>query len=355
MSSTWGTNIELSIFGESHGEAIGIVIGNLPAGIELNFEDIELNMARRAPGGHLLTTPRKESDQVKIVSGLLDGKTTGAPLCAMIENKNHRSSDYDILKECMRPGHADYSAYIKYNGFNDARGGGHFSGRLTAPIVFAGSIAKQILKQKGIYVGSHILSIKDEYDEHFGVHISKELLDSLKDVPTLNKDTYLKMQNKIKEALEQGDSLGGKIECALINVPAGLGAPFFDSLESHISSLMFAIPSIKSISFGLSDDITLLLGSEANDSYYYEGDDVKTSSNNNGGILGGISNGMPVVFTVGIKPTSSISKIQNTVNVKTKENVSLELQGRHDPCIVLRALVVVESMAALALLDMMGY
>ncbi len=355
MSSTWGTNIELSIFGESHGDAIGIVIGNLPAGIVLDFDDISLQMKRRAPGFHPLTTPRKEKDEIRIVSGVKDGITTGAPLCAMIENTNQHSHDYDILKECMRPGHADYSAFVKYNGFNDVRGGGHFSGRLTAPIVFAGTIARQILKQKGIYVGSHILSIKDAYDEHFDVHVNEDDLQSLISEPTLNKDAYVNMQKVIEEAKINGNSVGGKIECAIVNVPAGVGSPFFDSLESRISSLMFAIPSVKSISFGLSDDITALMGSEANDSYYYDNDKVLTSSNNNGGILGGISNGMPIVFNVGIKPTSSISMKQSTINVKTKENVTLELQGRHDPCIVLRARVVVESMAALALLDMVGY
>lgn len=355
MSSTWGTNIELTIFGESHGEAIGIVLGNLPAGIQLDYEDIELQMKRRAPGNSALTTSRKEMDQVKIVSGVKDGITTGAPLCAMIENTNQRSSDYDVLKEYMRPGHADYSAYVKYNGFNDVRGSGHFSGRLTAPLVFAGTIAKQILKQKGIYVGSHILNIKDVCDKHFDVNITKEQLESLVNIPTLDKDIYEDMKTVIHHAKENCDSVGGKIECALIDVPAGVGSPFFDSLESRISSLMFSIPSVKSISFGLSDDITMLQGSEANDAYYYEDDKVKTSTNHNGGILGGISNGMPVVFTVGIKPTSSISVKQNTINVKTKENATLELTGRHDPCIVLRALVVVESMAALALLDMMGY
>ena len=355
MSSTWGTNIELSIFGESHGEAIGIVLGNLPAGIALDFDDIEMQMKRRAPGYNPLTTSRKEADHVKIMSGVMNGITTGAPLCAMIENTNQHSKDYDVLKECMRPSHADYSAFVKYNGFNDVRGGGHFSGRLTAPIVFAGTIAKQILKQKGIYVGSHILSIKDIKDKHFDVNISKEMLDTLTSEPTINKDVYEDMKQVIEDAKVNGDSVGGKIECALIHVPAGVGAPFFDSLESHISSLMFSIPGVKSISFGLSDDITSLYGSEANDCYCYEGDEVKTSSNHNGGILGGISNGMPVVFHVGIKPTSSISKKQNTINVKTKENTVLELQGRHDPCIVLRARVVVESVAALALLDMMGY
>lgn len=355
MSSTWGTNIELSIFGESHGDAIGIVIGNLPAGIALDYDDIALQMKRRAPGFNPLTSSRKEADQVKIVSGVQNGITTGAPLCAMIENTNQHSKDYNILKECMRPGHADYSAFVKYNGFNDVRGGGHFSGRITAPIVFAGTIAKQILKQKGIYVGSHILSIKDIYDEHFGVRITKEQLETLINEPTLNKGIYEDMKHVIEEAKINGDSVGGKIECAIINMPAGIGNPFFDSLESRISSLMFSIPGIKSISFGLNDDITSLYGSEANDCYYYEEDEVKSFSNHNGGILGGISNGMPIVFNVGIKPTSSISKKQSTINVKTKENVTLELQGRHDPCIVLRALVVVESMAALALLDMMGY
>ncbi len=356
MSANWGTNIELSLFGESHGKAIGIVIGNLPAGIHLDMDEIKWNMKRRAPGQNKMSTPRKEEDEVHIMSGVLDGVTTGAPLCAMIHNSDQHSKDYSLLKECMRPGHSDYPAYIKYHGYNDVRGGGHFSGRLTAPIVFAGSVAKQILRQKGIVVGAHIQSIKDIQDDSFSVDLTGEDLEKLtrQHYPTINPDVFSKMQDVIEEARKQQDSVGGTIECAIVNVPAGIGNPFFDSIESHLSSLLFSIPAVKSVSFGLGDYMTQLYGHEANDSYYYdEKGQIKTKTNNNGGITGGISNGMPIVFKVGIKPTPSISQVQQTINIKTKENTKLEITGRHDPCIVLRAVVVVESMAALGILDMM--
>lgn len=354
MSSTWGTNIELSIFGESHGQAIGIVIGNLPAGIPLDMGDIKYQMKRRAPGQNIMSTPRKEKDEVHIMSGLMNNVTTGAPLCAMIYNSDQHSKDYSLLQECMRPGHSDYPAYIKYKGFNDVRGGGHFSGRITAPIVFAGSVAKQILKQKGIVIGAHIQSIKDVYDDSFGVDISSQDIEKMlqQQYPTLNPDVFEKMQATIEEARMHQDSVGGTIECAILNVPAGLGNPFFDSIESHLSPLLFSIPAVKSVSFGLGEKITELYGHEANDCYYYEDEKVKTKTNHNGGITGGISNGMPIIFKVGIKPTPSISQVQQTINVKTKENTELEITGRHDPCIVPRAVVVVESMAALGILDM---
>ena len=314
MSANWGSHIELSLFGESHGEAIGIVMGNLPAGICLDMEQIRWYMKRRAPGQNKMSTPRQEKDEVHIVSGLVDGVTTGAPLCAMIYNQNQHSKDYSELKACMRPGHSDYPAYMKYHGFNDVRGGGHFSGRLTAPLVFAGSIARQILKEKGIIVGAHIQSIHHIQDQPFPVEI---------------------------------------VECAIINVPAGIGNPFFDSIESHLSPLLFSIPAVKSVSFG-QRNITEMYGHEANDAYYYQEGQEKTKTNHNGGVTGGITNGMPIVFQVGIKPTPSISQIQETVNVQTQTNTQIQVKGRHDPCIVPRAVVVVESMAALGILDMLG-
>lgn len=356
MSSTWGTNIELSIFGESHGKAIGIVIGNLPAGIALDIEDIQRQMKRRAPGQNKMSTARKEADEFHIMSGVIDHVTTGAPLCAMIYNSDQHSKDYSLLEECMRPGHSDYPAYVKYKGFNDVRGGGHFSGRLTAPIVFAGSIAKQILKQKGIVIGAHIQSIKDIKDDRFPVDMNEKDMEKMlmNQYPTLNDQVFSKMQQVIEEARMNQDSVGGKIECAILNVPAGVGNPFFDSIESHLSSLLFSIPAVKSVSFGLGEEITGLYGHEANDAYYYDEGVVKTKTNHNGGILGGISNGMPIIFTVGFKPTPSISLPQETINIKTKDNTKLEVKGRHDPCIVPRAVVVVESMAALGILDMMN-
>lgn len=350
MSANWGHHIELSLFGESHGKGIGIVIGNLPAGLKLDMDMIKSEMKRRAPGQNKMSTPRKEADEVEIMSGVLDGITTGAPLCAMIPNTSQHSKDYSYLKEKMRPGHSDYPAYVKYHGCNDVRGGGHFSGRLTAPIVFAGAIAKQILLSKGIKVGAHILSIKDVKDDHYPVHLTEDMLNG---EPTLNKEAYLKMQDAVEEARLHQNSVGGKIECAITGVKAGLGNPFFDSVEAHLSPLLFSIPAVKSVSFGDLDDITSFYGSDANDSYYYEGEEVKTRTNHNGGITGGITNGMPILFTVGIKPTPSISLTQDTINVKTKKNDTLNVVGRHDPCIVPRAVVVVEAMAALGLLDMM--
>lgn len=356
MSSNWGTNIELSIFGESHGKAIGIIMGNLPAGIELDMAEIQKNMKRRAPGQNKMSTARKEADEVHIMSGVIDNVTTGAPLCAMIDNSDQHSKDYSLLKECMRPGHSDYPAFVKYQGFNDVRGGGHFSGRITAPIVFAGSVAKQVLKQKGIVIGAHIQSIKDVEDDRFPLDMREKDIEKMleQQYPTLNKDVFSKMQNVIEEARLNQDSVGGKIECMILNVPAGLGNPFFDSIESHLSPLLFSIPAVKSVSFGLGEGITQLYGHEANDAYYYEGELVKTKTNHNGGIIGGISNGMPIVLTVGIKPTPSISQKQETINVKTHKNTELEITGRHDPCIVPRAVVVVESMVALGILDMMN-
>lgn len=352
MAATWKNNIELTIFGESHGKAIGIVIGNLPSGIKLDFDLIKKDMKRRAPGQNKMSTARKEADEVEIISGLLDGVTTGAPLTAMIYNSDQHSKDYSLLESHMRPGHSDFPAFVKYKGFNDVRGGGHFSGRITAPIVFAGNVAKQIIAKRGIKVGAHILAIKDVYDNKYDINTNSQVLDELskQQYPVINKDIFPKMEAVIEEARMNQDSVGGKVECAITGLEAGIGEPFFDSIESHLSSLLFSIPAVKSVAFG-NEDISLLHGSEANDEYYKDGEVVKTKTNNNGGIIGGISNGMPVIFNVGIKPTPSISKIQDTVNVKTMENTKIEVHGRHDPCIVPRATVVVEAMAALCILD----
>ncbi len=356
MSATWKNNIEITIFGESHGHGIGVVLGNLPAGVEIDMDAINVDLKRRAPGQNKMSTPRKEKDEVKIISGIFEGKTTGAPLMAMIENTNQLSKDYSTLKTNMRPGHSDYPAYVKYNGFNDVRGGGHFSGRLTAPIVFAGALAKQILKQKDIYVGAHMSSIKDIQDKSFSHPVTKDVLDDLLQMqyPVLDKSVFDKMKMTIENASENHDSVGGKIECAIIGMPSGIGEPFFDSVESHLASLLFSIPAVKGVHFG-NPNIASLYGSVANDPYSIENDIIVTKTNNNGGILGGITTGAPIVFEVSVKPTPSISKTQNTVNVKTKENIEMEVHGRHDPCIIPRAIVVVEAMAALAMLDHMRY
>lgn len=356
MSANWGRKIELSIFGESHGKAIGINIGGLPSGVKLDLEMIKQEMKRRAPGQNQMSTMRQEKDEVDIISGICNGKTTGAPLCGLIYNHDQHSKDYSLLQTHMRPGHSDYAAYIKYHGFNDVRGGGHFSGRITAPIVFAGSIAKQILKQQGIEIVAHIKSIHQINDQSFIHPISKDVITHLKkqSFPLINQEKFSEMEKTIQNAKQHLDSVGGQIECAIVGVKAGIGDPFFYSLESTIASLMFSIPAVKGLSFGSGFEMTQMTGSQSNDSYFYQDQQVMTSSNHNGGIVGGISNGQDIVFTVGIKPTPSIGLKQATINVETKENVDLEIKGRHDPCIVPRAVVVVEAMAALALLDQIG-
>lgn len=354
MGANWGHSLRLSIFGESHGKAIGINIDGLASGIEINFEDIEKDMARRAPGRNSFSTQRKESDSFEILSGVFEGKTTGAPLCVIIRNEDKKSKDYSKLKEIMRPSHSDYPAFVKYKGNNDIRGGGHFSGRITSPLVFAGSLAKSILAKRGIYIGATIksignVSVEDLREEELKPNIFKEL--AQKEMAVLDDEKILRIKSEIELARMNQDSVGGSIECFAIGVPAGIGEPFFDSLESTIAHLAFSVPAVKGIEFGRGFDITRGYGSEMNDEYYYDNGTVKTRSNNNGGILGGISNGMPIKFKVAIKPTPSISKIQNTVNVISQENSELIIEGRHDPCIVPRAVVVIESIMAIALLD----
>lgn len=356
MSSMWGKNIKISLFGESHGEAIGVVIDGLPAGLELDFDFIKREMSRRAPGRSRVSTPRKETDEIKILSGFFNGRTTGTPLCSIILNENKNSRDYDKIKNILRPGHADYTGFIKYRGFNDYRGGGHFSGRLTAPLVFVGAIAKTVLKKKGIIIGSHIKSIKDIEDSSFDYcNIDKETVEALynKEFAVLNDDVAQKMKDAILEAKEKGDSLGGIIEAAIINIEAGVGSPFFDSVESKLSQLLFSIPAVKGVEFGEGFNITKMTGSEANDEFIIEKGKIKTKKNNNGGILGGITNGMPIVFRVAIKPTPSILKEQDTVDIGLMQNVKLKVEGRHDACIVPRAVPVVEAVAAIGILDLL--
>lgn len=354
MGAVFGRKITLTIFGESHGSGIGCVLGNLPAGIKLDYELIAQQMRRRAPGNSPLATARKESDEFEILSGIFNEHTTGAPLCMLIRNSTQRSNDYNILQDVMRPGHADYTGRIKYKGFNDYRGGGHFSGRLTAPLVFAGAVARQVLMQRGIYIGAHIKNIAKISDQALDkLHISAELLTKLSDsqFPTLCPMQGQLMQEQILEAKNKLDSVGGSIECAAINIPAGLGEPFFDSLESQLAAMLFSIPAVKGVSFGAGFALTEILGSQANDPMYYQDGGIKFSSNNNGGILGGISNGLPLVFSVAIKPTPSIYQEQDTINISNRENYKLQIQGRHDPCIVQRAVPVVEAAAAWVILD----
>ncbi|QZY53641.1 chorismate synthase [Crassaminicella profunda] len=356
MSNLWGNNIKVSIFGESHGKGIGVVIDGLKGGITLDLEEINREMQRRAPGKSKLATSRKEKDQFDILSGYFNNKTTGTPLCAVIYNTNQRSKDYEKTKAMIRPGHADYTGYVKYFGANDYRGGGHFSGRITAPLVFAGSVAKQILGKKDIFIGSHIKSIGSIVEEGFdSVNIKGELLKKLthKEFPVIDDEKGSIMKEAILKAKSKEDSIGGIIETAIINFPVGVGSPFFDSIESKVSHMLFSIPGVKGVEFGEGFSITSMKGSYANDEYFIEEDKIKTFTNHNGGILGGISNGMPIIFKAALKPTPSIGKMQRSVHIEKRENINMKIEGRHDPCIVPRAVPVVEAAAAIALLDLL--
>jgi len=355
MGSTWGKNIKLSLFGESHGVGIGITIDGLPSGVELDLEAIKIEMRRRATGKNKLTTARKEADTFEILSGYFNGFTTGAPLSIVIRNRDQQSRDYSKIKDIARPAHADYTGKERYDGYNDYRGGGHFSGRLTAPIVFAGAIAKQILAKEEIYIGSHIMSIKDIEDKNFqNTDLNKDKFEELskEQLPFLNKKLVEIAKDKILEARSNHDSVGGVIECSIIGMKPGIGNPFFNSVESQLATLMYSIPAVKGVEFGTGFDITKLYGSQANDDIYIKDKKIVTDTNHNGGIVGGITNGMPINFRVAIKPTPSISRAQNTINMKTNEETKFEIVGRHDPCIVPRALVVVEAMAAIGILDL---
>ena len=365
MSSMWGKNLKISVFGESHGSEIGVVIDGLEPGFEIDLEEVERQMDRRKPGKNKMSTARKEDDKANIVSGFFEGKTTGTPLCATIKNKDRKSADYTQIRDNFRPGHADYTGFMRYKGFNDYRGGGHFSGRLTAPIVFAGAICRQILEKKGIKITSHIKAIKNIEDSSFDyTNIDEKLIKRLSysDFPLIDESLEDSMKNEILKAREILDSVGGKIECAVVGIDAGIGSPIFDSVESVISSMMFSIPAVKGIEFGEGFDISRMYGSESNDEMYVDNEGkILSYTNNNGGVIGGITNGMPIVFTVAIKPTPSISSKQRTVNVADLrsyengdvKNTEIEVNGRHDPCIVQRAVSVIESAAAIAVLDML--
>jgi len=357
MASDFGKKVKITIFGQSHSEAIGVVIDGLPVGEEIDLDAVQKFMERRAPGRNAYSTSRKEADLPRVVSGLFEGKTCGAPICAIIENTNTRSKDYDKLKDLPRPGHADFTAWVKYDGYNDHRGGGHFSGRLTAPLCFAGAVCKQILERKGIHVGAHILSIKGVKDTSFdAVEISAKTLQEVaeKAFPVQNDAVGEEMQAVIAAAKEKGDSVGGIVECAITGLPVGVGEPMFDGLESVLAQAIFAIPAVKGVEFGAGFGVAELFGSENNDDFIYNEDGtVKTKTNNHGGSLGGIASGMPLVFRAAFKPTPSISMKQDTISISKRENDRLAVTGRHDPCIVPRAVPVVEAAAAVAILDLL--
>lgn len=354
MSCNFGNNIKLTVFGQSHSQAIGCVLDGIPAGIRLDEERIAAFMARRAPGQNSISTPRKEADKCNIVSGVVDGVTCGAPICAIIENTNQHSKDYGKLKNLPRPSHSDYAAFMKHNGFNDIRGGGNFSGRMTAPLCFAGAVCIQILESMGIEIGAHISSIGTIDDERFDpVNINKETLDCVKAkaMPVISDEKGKEMYALVEKAKANLDSVGGTIECAIIGIKAGIGDPIFDGIENKISSVIFGIPAIKGIEFGSGFEGSKRFGSENNDEFITENGEIRTKTNNHGGILGGITSGMPVIFRCAVKPTPSISKEQQTVNLETGAEEALVIGGRHDPCIVPRAVPCIEAAAAIAIAD----
>jgi len=346
MSSTYGENLKLSIFGQSHGAAIGMTLDGIPAGLPVDTDALQIFLNRRAPGQNDWSTPRKEADRPEFLSGILDGFTCGAPIAAAIYNKNTRSGDYANLKDCPRPGHADLTAQIKYGGFQDAAGGGHFSGRLTAPLCIAGGICLQILAREGITLVSRIASIAGISDEG-------ELTGSLagKEFPVVSDARGEEMREAIAAAREAGDSVGGVIECAVFGAPAGLGDPMFGGMENRIAAAVFGIPAVKGVEFGAGFDVASLRGSEDNDAFTVENGKIITETNHCGGILGGITNGMPIVFRAAFKPTPSIAREQQSVNLQTMVPEKMAVTGRHDPCIVPRAVPCVEAAAAIAVYD----
>lgn len=357
MGSVFGKNIIISLFGESHGEAVGIVIDGFPQGLKIDFENTENEMERRRAKKNGLTTNRIEEDKAEIISGLLNNTTTGSPICVLIKNTNTRSGDYENLKNHPRPSHADYAASIRYNGFNDLRGGGHFSARLTAPLVFLGSICKQLLKERfNIFVEGHIKEIAGVFDNtEITDDISMFRENHKKPLSVFSNTAMEAMIKKIENAKMEGDSVGGKAGLFVFNMPAGIGEPFFSSLESRISQAIFAVPAVKAVEFGLGVDFSKKKGSECNDSFIFNSNEnkIKTKTNNNGGINGGITNGASLEITVTIKPTPSISKEQKTLNTETLKEESLIIKGRHDPCVVPRGLVVLESVLAFTILDIL--
>ncbi len=354
---SFGDRIKVTIFGQSHSAAIGVVLDGIPAGKKIDLDRVYAHMRRRAPGRDRFSTQRKETDMPEVLSGIVDGVTCGAPICTVIHNSNTKSKDYDNIKYVPRPGHADFTAYVKFEGSNDIRGGGQFSGRMTAPLCFAGAVCMQLLEEKGITIGAHISSIHGIEDEGFNpVLADKELLDSLKDKQfcVVSDKAGEAMKAEIDKARMEQNSVGGTVECAIIGMPQGIGDALFGGIEGKLSSAVFSIPAVKGIEFGAGFSASRMYGSENNDEFCIEEGKVVTKTNNHGGILGGISSGMPIIFNVAFKPTPSIAKPQKSVNLKTGAEEELIIEGRHDPCIVQRAVPVIEATAAIAILDLIG-
>jgi chorismate synthase len=355
MSSEFGTMLRVGVFGESHGRAVGVTMQGLPAGEAVDQAALEAFLDRRRPGVSALSTARIEPDKPVFLSGLTDGMTNGSPLCAIIENLDARSRDYAELLDKPRPGHADYTAFVKWGGRADMRGGGHFSGRLTAPLCVAGGIVKQILQRRGISVGAHLKSVAGISDDPFPAHPTLELFEQVaaKAFPAINDAQGIRMQDAILAASRDGDSVGGVIECAAIGLPAGLGGPMFDGVENRLGAALFGIPAVKGIEFGDGFAAAQLRGSEHNDPFRIDAEGrVTTETNHAGGILGGITTGQPLVLRLAVKPTPSIAKAQRTVSLSRNKNAELTVRGRHDPCVAYRAVPVAEAVTALVLLDM---
>jgi chorismate synthase len=353
MKNTFGQHLSVTLFGESHGAAIGAVLDGLCPGIPVDEENICRMLALRQPGGAISTT-RQEKDQFEIVSGAVNGITTGTPLTILIRNQDTKSGDYAAMQTLMRPGHADYPAQCKYHGYQDTRGGGHFSGRITAALVAAGAICHSALAAKGISIGTHISRCAGIADRRF-----ENLSDDIRHLsialfPVLDTSAGEKMQQAILDAKADGDSVGGILETAVIGLPAGIGEPWFDTFESQLAHILFSVPAVKGVEFGDGFDLADMKGSTANDPLCYDGDTIVTETNHCGGIGGGITNGMPVIFRCAIKPTPSIAKCQNTVDILSRENVTLEIKGRHDPAIVHRARIVIDAVTAIAVYDILA-
>ena len=353
MKNVFGNQITVTLFGESHGAQIGVVIDGLAPGLDVDLDFMRKQLNLRKPHGKI-STQRVETDEPHIVSGVFEGKTTGTPICILFENNNTKSKDYSKTKDLLRPGHADYTAVEKYHGFADYRVGGHFSGRLTTPIVAAGAILIDALKKKGIVIGTHIKQCGPVKDIPFTGTIGE--LEKVNNLifPVLDESASNEMKLYMESAAEEGDSVGGILETFVIGVPSGIGEPWFDTMESVLAHGIFSIPAVKGIEFGKGFAFADMKGSEANDAFEMEGDAVVTKTNNNGGINGGITNGMPITFQTVVKPTPSIYKKQNTVDVNKKENVVLQIEGRHDPAIIHRARVVVDSITAIVISDMLA-
>lgn len=352
MSSETGKKIKVSIFGESHGSAIGAIVDNLPAGEYIDFDELQSFMKRRQGGNNKYSTPRKEADIPEFISGMKDGYTTGAPLCLMIKNENTRSKDYET--DIPRPGHADFTAYIKYNGFCDLRGGGHFSGRLTAPICAVGGILMQILRRRGIEIVAHLSSVGDICDDKINnLILDKNALNKIKSgaFPTFSDEAGEKMQDLIISVKEECDSIGGCVECGIYGLDAGIGNPMFDGIENAVAGAVFGIGGVKGIEFGSGFEASKMKGSMNNDAFYMDDNIVKTKTNHHGGVLGGISTGMPITFNLAFKPTPSISLQQESVSFSERKNVILSTKGRHDPCIAVRAVPCIEAISAIVISD----